>query len=1007
MRTVWRFQPDASSPYGTQITDLCLRGDRLYYASNSEIGCLDKRSGKAIWRRGLVSAAERKISPLAPAPPKWLLSFSGSRIYALTCPTYSSPTPGICQVVACDAENGALAWRRRFDGDALHAACPAGATVLVATNRGALVALHESDGTVAWKRAIVTPEQARSQPRDICLHATDTVGVAMIGSGKLMGFQLKDGKPLWTYIAPRDASSNPIDGNTYGFALQSGIVYACPDGSELVALNAATGKKRWSWQRNGSCSPSPAPVALNDKILLGYDGPRLWRSADGHVMDWHIDAQKEMRWLDLAEPQSVLHEAGKNSILFMKGDSDPVINGTLRASQTQPYLDDLVAFDLSTGRALWRWQPEAGFRIDKLVADSDRLYVSDDNSLRAVIPGPSTQFPTTTNARRMLAQQMASALFTPRLVKTSGNTFVLAHDVDETQAELTLIRLGKDSVPVLLSRVNYLLGDDTNPSFPLDQHAFDRPLNLLVDIHSPETSVPGLLVALKSAPSSKMRAPLVKALIQLGDPRAAPQLFQFAQSAGEPEQEQEREDALCFVCRYGRQAVPQIEVTAYLQRALQNPTTPGWLHAFAMFELLNNRGTSARAAALAAFHIEKRAHLLPPNITLTRVPQSEESHYHRLSEGFPTEFEPIATCRDSSGAWWAAFYCDYLNPSPAHWSARGHVWFVQSKDGQHWTQPAFGFDGAMLGIQSGAADDMKISCSAGTLHIKALEQVYVNPDKFRTVPHHLDISIADLYRDSDGDGLPDRLEKLIGTDPHKADTNGNGLSDGEDKNPLYVEHKLTDEEAIYQAVIEGLCQLGRMSHQYADARDKLDWPSLLGSSNTPLLLSLPGGSTGIPIYGHPGVVIGRPITMPDDETQDPDAPLIRIQGKFVAPHIGLDGRWADKSLSREDVSGLAFAPRKSKLPPLARQRELFRYFFPVVISHDGMRARVGWTGDSLLYGAQSMGSSTGFDIEVRKIEGHWYPVECRPVFWAWRMGSTQITIPVTPGSQSGTLARNW
>lgn len=34
--------------------------------------------------------------------------------------------------------------------------------------------------------------------------------------------------------------------------------------------------------------------------------------------------------------------------------------------------------------------------------------------------------------------------------------------------------------------------------------------------------------------------------------------------------------------------------------------------------------------------------------------------------------------------------------------------------------------------------------------------------------------------DSDGDGLPDELEKRIGTDPHKADTDGDGISDFEE-----------------------------------------------------------------------------------------------------------------------------------------------------------------------------------------------------------------------------------
>lgn len=37
-----------------------------------------------------------------------------------------------------------------------------------------------------------------------------------------------------------------------------------------------------------------------------------------------------------------------------------------------------------------------------------------------------------------------------------------------------------------------------------------------------------------------------------------------------------------------------------------------------------------------------------------------------------------------------------------------------------------------------------------------------------------------LLPDSDGDGLPDAYEITVGLDPHKADTNGNGIKDGDD-----------------------------------------------------------------------------------------------------------------------------------------------------------------------------------------------------------------------------------
>ena len=43
---------------------------------------------------------------------------------------------------------------------------------------------------------------------------------------------------------------------------------------------------------------------------------------------------------------------------------------------------------------------------------------------------------------------------------------------------------------------------------------------------------------------------------------------------------------------------------------------------------------------------------------------------------------------------------------------------------------------------------------------------------------------AHAATDTDGDGIPDKAEALLGTDPLVADTNGNGVSDKAEPKPL-------------------------------------------------------------------------------------------------------------------------------------------------------------------------------------------------------------------------------
>ncbi|MCG3212693.1 MAG: hypothetical protein FOGNACKC_06385 [Anaerolineae bacterium] len=46
--------------------------------------------------------------------------------------------------------------------------------------------------------------------------------------------------------------------------------------------------------------------------------------------------------------------------------------------------------------------------------------------------------------------------------------------------------------------------------------------------------------------------------------------------------------------------------------------------------------------------------------------------------------------------------------------------------------------------------------------------------------------------DADGDGIPDSAEKLLGTDPNNADTDGDGQNDLVDKNPTFADNPITE-----------------------------------------------------------------------------------------------------------------------------------------------------------------------------------------------------------------------
>lgn len=67
-----------------------------------------------------------------------------------------------------------------------------------------------------------------------------------------------------------------------------------------------------------------------------------------------------------------------------------------------------------------------------------------------------------------------------------------------------------------------------------------------------------------------------------------------------------------------------------------------------------------------------------------------------------------------------------------------------------------------------------------------LAVVFLMPKNAPSTPNEISVNQESdvTQKDSDGDGLPDTAEVLLGTDPQNPDTNGNGINDKQDPHPL-------------------------------------------------------------------------------------------------------------------------------------------------------------------------------------------------------------------------------
>src|SRR5205085_9310988 len=125
----------------------------------------------------------------------------------------------------------------------------------------------------------------------------------------------------------------------------------------------------------------------------------------------------------------------------------------------------------------------------------------------------------------------------------------------------------------------------------------------------------------------------------------------------------------------------------------------------------------------------------------------------------------------------------------------------------------------------------------------------------------------ELRRDSDRDGWSDVMEAYAGTDPHNKDTDGDGLPDSVDKNPLAAPGLLTDYQAILGAAVQGLMRfVGNWSH--------------------PIVVHLPAGVAPFEMFGVDGPILAR---TPETKVRTRNERYALLSVQYLRPRYGFDG----------------------------------------------------------------------------------------------------------------------
>ena len=206
---------------------------------------------------------------------------------------------------------------------------------------------------------------------------------------------------------------------------------------------------------------------------------------------------------------------------------------------------------------------------------------------------------------------------------------------------------------------------------------------------------------------------------------------------------------------------------------------------------------------------------------------------------------------------------------------------------------------------------------------RMIERMHNNERRFPFQLEEVQVDKSgNLLPDSDKDGLPDSYEDIIGTNPNKKDTDGDGINDSEDINPLVAPRRLYQLEQIMASAFRAVMK-------YAHATNSIG----------PLYVELPKGIKPFELLGTNQMII-------------PDHPSISSERKL---------HW----------NSLRFGPGNFRWPFDENGLEILNACFDQNKANFLVNLQVTYSHGDLAGGS--------YEVKLKYIKGYWLPIEVKGI----------------------------
>ncbi|HLK14099.1 MAG TPA: PQQ-binding-like beta-propeller repeat protein [Fimbriimonadaceae bacterium] len=577
------------------------------------------------------------------------------------------------------------------------------------------------------------------------------------------------------------------DRNTWGFerfvAAGDVLINAVANG-KAIALKGKDGSVAWTWSPASrhyqllDANDSVALFAAPKSPLVALDvrtGRRRWSNpALDRVYSGRIEGSRALLALDDATLATVSLKDG--SVRARTKLSEPVISDLSESPSAAKHIlartqNTVLAFDL-VGKPIWSY-PVADFGApiyangraivlgDFYPTDHKEHREEERLSLFGLKHGNPPTLPTELAARKAYARRLARDWI--RLT---------------TDQKRDMAKLGRDAFDALFDELVVAARENEKPRLGLEggswYSAVQEIARLLLKTAEPSDSARFLDAIATLNPNNMGRDAMLGILAEKGDFKLTTPLFVKLVKAAFSDQKGERGDL--SVAMEGLTSSPEPEAVNYLISALNDPNAPPELRQEAYVNLARSGGEAGLTAVLAHQDFGTGIAPLEERMELEKLPADPPKGDHR-ERG---ESSLVAARTLPDGRRYGLVESSVLG-------CYADLYTVEWKDGR-WRHPLF--TGFVASAEYRGDDAARKKAQAEIREV--LNGGWIK--RFVDKPK--------LAADADGDGLTDLEEARLGTDPDKRDSDGDGIDDLHDRDPLFPERALSDDDLAVRAAFE-------------------------------------------------------------------------------------------------------------------------------------------------------------------------------------------------------------